>query len=132
MEEAVFSCQRCNACCQGQGGIFLEPQEVAAAARQVGLTPPRFLEMYCLAKDGRWAVLCDERGFCRLLGPTGCRIHQAKPEVCMRWPFMTAMLKDPGAFEEAKLVCPGFGPQATHEEFLALARAQGHAPSQGV
>ncbi len=127
MTSAVFECKRCNICCQGQGGIFLEPSQIPQAARLLGLTPARFLEMYCQEKNGRWAVLSDPQGFCRLLGPQGCRIHAAKPEVCQRWPFMRAMLQDAGAFEEAKLACPGFDPEATHEQFLALAQSQrGH------
>lgn len=132
MPDAVFLCQRCNQCCQGQGGIFLPADQLAPAARQVGLSPARFSELYCRQDGGRWAVLSDDKGFCRLLGPWGCRIHGAKPEVCMRWPFMIAMLKDPGAFEEAKLVCPGFAPSASHQDFLALAHSQGYPARQGV
>lgn len=125
MSREIFHCQRCNTCCQGQGGIFLEPQEVPAAAGELGLTAPEFLELFCEQRGGRYAVLCDPEGYCRLLGPEGCRIHAAKPQICRLWPFFSALVKDAGAFEEAKLACPGIDPAASHADFVALARRQG-------
>lgn len=118
MSRPAFVCQRCNQCCTGLGGITLAEAEVPAAARLVALTPDQFMARYCEAKDGRWSIRCGDDGRCLLLGPQGCRIHAAKPAICRAWPFFPALLKDAGAFNEAKLICPGLDPAATHQDFL--------------
>ncbi len=85
------------------------------------MVPDDFLARYCEPKGEAFSVRSAEDGSCLLLGPEGCRIHQAKPDICRRWPFFDALLKDAGAFEEAKLICPGLNPAASHEEFKAFA-----------
>jgi len=76
---------------------------------------------FCEPHGRDFSIICGEDGRCALLGPEGCRIHQAKPDICKRWPFFEALIKDAGAFEEAKLICPGLKPEASHEEFRAYA-----------
>ncbi len=116
-----FQCRRCSDCCHGEGGIYLEAQEVEPAACILEMEPQAFIERYLRREGERFAVRCDEKGWCLLLGPQGCLIHGAKPAICRRWPFFPALLNDPGAFEEAKLACPGIDPQASHQEFVAYA-----------
>lgn len=76
---------------------------------------------FCEPHGRDFSIVCGEDGQCALLGPAGCRIHQAKPDICKRWPFFEALIMDAGAFEEAKLICPGLKPEASHEEFRAYA-----------
>lgn len=122
----TFDCKRCNTCCQGKGGIAFKPDQVGPAAAFLAMEPKVFIERF-LKKEGElFQVLCDQEGKCRLLGPQGCLAHPVKPDICRRWPFFEALLSDPGAFEEAKLACPGLNPKATHEDFLALARREGY------
>jgi len=123
MSQIAFNCQRCSQCCHGEGGISLAAGEVPAAAAQLGLTSGQFKQRYCLLKQGRYSIKTNQQGDCALLGPQGCLIHQAKPQICQRWPFFDALLRDSSAFEEAKLSCPGLLPQASFEEFLAQHRA---------
>jgi uncharacterized protein len=116
-----FECQRCNQCCQGSGGISLRADQIAPAAAELGLDQNDFLARYCEPKGADFSVLSSGDGWCLLLGPEGCLIHQAKPDICRRWPFFDALLKDASAFGEAKLICPGLDPEASHEEFKAFA-----------
>ncbi|MCB2193245.1 MAG: YkgJ family cysteine cluster protein [Deltaproteobacteria bacterium] len=122
---APFECQRCNDCCQGRGGIFLEAEEIAPAAALIDLSPEEFIARHCRAREGRYEVLSGEDGACSLMGPEGCRIHQAKPAICRRWPFFPGILANPSAFEDARQACPGIDPEVSHEEFVAFAREQG-------
>lgn len=117
-----FECLRCSDCCTGQGGIFLEPDELAPAARHLGLGVDEFVSTYCREVGGRYEVLTADTGVCALLGPRGCRIHPVKPAICRAWPFLPQIVARPEAFEEAKLVCPGLDPKATHEAFVAQAQ----------
>jgi Fe-S-cluster containining protein len=122
MTRPAFACQRCNQCCTGEGGIRLPEEGVPAAAAILGLTPEQFKARYCRPERGQWAIRCGEDGRCALLGPEGCLIHAAKPDICRAWPYFPALLQDPGAFNEAKLICPGLDPEASHQEFLAQYR----------
>jgi hypothetical protein len=122
----AFVCQRCSQCCQGQGGIFLAPAEVGPAARLVGLDEEEFVRRHLEPVPGGWEVAAGADGACSLLGPRGCRIHQAKPAICRRWPFFSALLADPQAFQLAKEHCPGLRPEAGHADFLAQAARLGH------
>lgn len=116
-ERLPFECQQCSDCCQGQGGIYFEPDDIPSAARLVNLSPEQFIQRYCRAEGGRYAVLAEPGGACLLLGPSGCMVHAAKPEICRRWPFFGNILERESAFEEAKLVCRGLDPDCTHEAF---------------
>ena len=100
---------------------MLWPGQITPAARELGLERDDFLARYCEPKGKAFSVRTGQDGQCLLLGPEGCRIHNHKPEICRRWPFFDALLKDAGAFEEAKLICPGLDPEASHEEFKAFA-----------
>ncbi|MBI4797583.1 MAG: YkgJ family cysteine cluster protein [Desulfarculus sp.] len=124
MSGLAFECQRCSQCCHGEGGITLGPGEVPAAAELLGLSEQEFIAAYCDLKLDIYHIRVNQDGDCALLGPDGCRIHQAKPRICQRWPFFTALLKDASAFEEAKLSCPGFRPTASHQDFLEQYRAE--------
>ncbi len=124
MTKPAFQCLRCSQCCHGEGGISLDPGEIPAAAKLLDLPPEQFVERYCQLRDGRYHIRTNDEGDCALLGPQGCLIHKAKPRICRRWPFFRALMSDRAAFEEAKLYCPGLNPEATLEEFVALARAQ--------
>jgi Fe-S-cluster containining protein len=123
---APFECQRCNVCCQGRGGIFLEAGEIAAAAALIDLGPEEFIARHCREREGRYEVLVGADGACGLMGPQGCRIHQAKPAICRRWPFFPGILANPSAFEDARQACPGIDPEVSHADFVAYARAQGY------
>jgi Fe-S-cluster containining protein len=119
-----FECQRCNQCCQGRGGILLWPDQIGPAAAELDMEGDEFLTRYCEPKGEAYSVLCGDDGSCLLLGPEGCRIHEAKPDICKRWPFFDALIRDASAFGEAKLICPGLNPDATHEEFKAFAQKE--------
>jgi uncharacterized protein len=125
MSQVAFDCQRCSQCCHGEGGISLQPEEVPQAAALLDLTPEQFIERFCQLRQGSYLIKTNQAGDCALLGPEGCLIHQAKPRICRRWPFFPALLRDAGAFEEAKLSCPGLNPSASFQDFLNQYRAEG-------
>lgn len=118
MFKKPFECKRCNSCCYGQGGIYFNEEQLSAASDVLHMGQKEFLETFCREKNGRYEVICTPEGSCSLLGPQGCRVQEAKPDVCRRWPYFEALLMVPGALEEAKLACPGINSQVTRQEFL--------------
>jgi len=124
MNISVFECKRCNKCCTGEGGIFFKKKEIPIAASLLKLSPKKFIALYCEQQKTSFVVRCNKTGHCILLGAHGCIVHTAKPNVCRRWPFLKILLKDAGAFEEAKLVCPGLNPLATHTNFITAAHSK--------
>jgi len=126
-DRAPFECQRCNQCCHGRGGIIYQPEEIPAAAAMLDMDPAEFISAFLAPKDGGYEVLCNQNGACRLLGPDGCRVHQAKPAICRRWPFFPGILANPSAFEDARQACPGIDPDISHEAFVAHAHQLGYS-----
>ncbi len=124
MSQPAFNCLRCSQCCHGEGGISFEQGEISAAAALLGLSAREFVDRFCQPRQGLYFIKTNQDGDCALLGPKGCLIHQAKPRICRRWPFFDALLRDAGAFEEAKLYCPGLSPEASYEDFLRQYRAE--------
>jgi Fe-S-cluster containining protein len=116
MPERPFDCKLCKICCTGEGGIYLETEEIAPAAKLKGLGVKEFKKKFLRAKANKWEVVCGPDGKCSLLGPEGCTIHLAKPRICRLWPFFPSILEDPDALAEAKEGCPGIHPDATCEE----------------
>lgn len=125
MSRPPFECRRCNQCCYGEGGIYLERHQVAAAAAELGMGEAEFVAAYLRERDGRYEVVCKDDGACALLGPQGCRIHRVKPERCRQWPFFPEILERPQALAEAKELCPGIDPEVSHQDFVAYARRLG-------
>ena len=120
----VFECRCCGTCCQGQGGIFIPPEEAAGLARILGLRPEEFIELFTTPKHGLLSIKTDEDGFCLLLDREKniCRVHEVKPVMCRDWPFFYGPLKSRQGFEEARVACPGINPDIDWEDFVEYHR----------
>ena len=79
-----------------------------------------FLERYTALRSGRLEISTREGGACHFLTNKVCGIHPVKPANCRRWPFMHGAVTEEWGFLSMKDNCPGFDPQATWEQFLAL------------
>ncbi|MBF0529461.1 MAG: YkgJ family cysteine cluster protein [Deltaproteobacteria bacterium] len=121
----VFNCRQCGVCCQGEGGIFLEPDQAHGPARLLGLTTSEFVIRYTEPRHGLLSIRTAPNGYCVFHDPEKhlCRIHQAKPEMCRDWPFFFGPLNDPNGFEVAKNNCPGINPEVGWEDFRDWHRA---------
>ncbi len=116
MPHKPFDCKLCKVCCTGEGGIYFKDSELAAAAGLVGLEVEEFIRRHLMRRGDVWEVVCNSEGVCSLLGDEGCRVHQAKPEICRLWPFFPGMLKDQDALDDAKESCPGIHKDATVQD----------------
>ncbi len=46
MSDNGFSCRRCGACCQGDGSVFLYPEDIAALAAYLGISTQLLVDRY--------------------------------------------------------------------------------------
>lgn len=120
----VFECQCCGVCCQGEGGIFIRPEEVRAIAHFLNLSETEFRTRYTEIRHGMLSFKTDGDGFCLVHDREChvCRIHEVKPRMCRDWPFFHGMLASRQGFEDAKDACPGICRDATWEDFLEYHR----------
>jgi Fe-S-cluster containining protein len=114
----AFDCKMCGLCCFGEGGIYLEENDVNRISSYLDLTPEAFVKQHGELRQGRLYVGTDDRGWCRFYGvDKGCSIHPVKPEPCRLWPFFSANIGDEGTWKAAQEACPGINPDCSFEYF---------------
>jgi len=118
----AFECRICGECCFGEGGIFVEEEEVERIAAFLGVTPSEFKSRFCEKRNGRLYIRTGQDGFCLYYDKEkSCLIHPVKPDRCSLWPFFPAMIHDKEAWELAKEACQGINPDCSYEEFVQQA-----------
>ena len=114
----LFECTQCGTCCQGEGGIYLSREEIERIALFLNLSQQKFLEKFCLKKNGKVYIHTREDRYCHFSQEGRCSIHEVKPAPCRQWPFFPPMLIDQINWETARNSCPGLAPFPTLEEYL--------------
>ena len=118
----AFQCCMCGECCYGEGGIFVEKDEIRKIAHYLGITQKALLSRFCEEKYGRISVKTGPDKFCIFFDKiTHCLIHPVKPKPCSLWPFYPAIVSDRENWEMAKDACPGINKDCTFEEFISQA-----------
>lgn len=118
----LFACRRCGDCCRGYGGTYLQPREVEAIARFLGLSEAEFLARFCSRSGGRPILAQRADGYC-VFWDRLCTIHPVKPRMCRRWPFIRSLLVDPANWRLMASCCPGMDADADAEKVRACTAA---------
>jgi uncharacterized protein len=116
----VFACQQCGACCHGDKGILVTPEEAEKLAAFLNLTREE-LQRRFLIESSLGPQVATQNGACIFLEDNRCRVHPVKPRICREWPFLSALLQHADEFEAAKEACPGLAPESRHDDFVAMA-----------
>ena len=96
----LAECQRCGRCCREEKSIAVSIEDCRRIARHLGLSQKRFMMEYTRphslksAAVGSARLLCKDEGEpCPFYDPLlpGCRIHQAKPQVCRAVFYLSKM-----------------------------------------
>ncbi|MDX2177465.1 MAG: YkgJ family cysteine cluster protein [Candidatus Sumerlaeia bacterium] len=86
-----FACHRCGNCCRGSGYVSMSAEDIANAARHIGVPVPEFKDTYCRELPEDLVVLRDQgdaEQSCVFLTPENtCRVHGSKPKQCRDFPF---------------------------------------------
>jgi len=119
----LFDCTMCGDCCQGYGGTYLSPSDVAAISEYIGMDPIRFQDVCCALSGGKPVLAQRDDGYC-VFWDEKCRIHPVKPRMCREWPFIEAILTDVNNWYAMAGSCPGMRRDATVQEILASVRKE--------
>jgi Fe-S-cluster containining protein len=114
----LFECTQCGTCCQGEGGIYLSREEIDRISHFLNLSQEKFLNKFCLRKNGKTYIHTREDRYCHFSQKGRCSIHEVKPAPCRQWPFFPPMLIDQINWETARNSCPGLTLFHTLEEYL--------------
>jgi uncharacterized protein len=108
-----FKCTGCGDCCTGAPGfVWVNQEEIAALAAEVGLDESEFESKYVREIGVRKSLKeLDDNYDCIFLdGKTRkCTVYNARPRQCRTWPFWDSNLRSPETWEATCEVCPGSG-----------------------
>jgi Fe-S-cluster containining protein len=105
-----FSCQPgCTKCCRKRGFIYLSQNDLARAARFLGMSEADFEAKYVIRYRNLLRFRKPPAGQCHFLTSEGCSIHPAKPTQCRLYPFWPELVEDRAAWNAERVDCPGIG-----------------------
>ena len=122
-----FECTGCGDCCTGAPGyVWVNHEEIAALADQVGMGVEEFERKYVRRVGIRKSLIEFENGDCVFFdGATRrCTVYEARPRQCRTWPFWQSNVRTREDWEQTCQVCPGSGrgQLVTVEEVLRQVR----------
>lgn len=101
-----FECTQCGQCCKGYGGTYVSEADIAAIAIFLGISSASFRKHYCSLSGGKPLLAQRSDGYC-IFFEQNCSIHQVKPRMCRRWPFIPGVLADVDNWRAMADSCPG-------------------------
>jgi uncharacterized protein len=107
-----FQCTGCGDCCTGAPGyVWVNKEEIAALALQVGMAITDFEAKYVREVGVRKSLKEYSNGDCVFFdGKTRkCQVYQVRPRQCRTWPFWDSNLRTPEAWAHTCKICPGSG-----------------------
>jgi hypothetical protein len=105
-----FECQPgCIRCCDRKGFVHITESDLLHIAAFLGLSPSEFESRFVCRTRRTLRLRTPRRGNCHFLTPTGCAIHQVKPEQCRAYPFWPEILASRERWLAEASACPGVG-----------------------
>lgn len=106
-----FACQPdCGACCSRPGQVRLDRAEARAMAAALAMGQAAFRRRWMVNVRGALRLVDGPDGACPFLGEDlRCRVYEARPAQCRRYPFWPELLTDAATWEWEALRCPGIG-----------------------
>jgi uncharacterized protein len=107
-----FKCTGCGDCCTGAPGfVWVNAEEIAALAAEVGMETDAFEAKYVRLIGVRKSLNEKANYDCAFFDnkTRKCKVYRARPRQCRTWPFWDSNLRTPEAWAETCNVCPGSG-----------------------
>ncbi|MCC7474987.1 MAG: YkgJ family cysteine cluster protein [Pirellulales bacterium] len=107
-----FQCTGCGNCCTGAPGfVWVNKEEIATLAAEVGLNVEEFETRY-ISKVGARKSLKEMKNYdCVFFDSAArrCKVYHARPRQCRTWPFWDSNLRTPESWAATCEACPGSG-----------------------
>ncbi len=114
----VFECRKCGQCCEGRGGIVVSPSDLQRLCLYLEVDARTFSERYGETRNGKLNIRVGADDCCVFFDSgSGCRVHEAKPDICRAWPFFRGNLVDAQSLSLAKEYCAGIRKDVRPDEF---------------
>lgn len=115
-----FECSQCGDCCTGAPGfVWVNQEEIAALAKEIGMTDIDEFERKYTRRVGVRRTLVEIPGSYDCVFFDGvarkCTVYDARPRQCKTWPFWDSNLKNPEAWKATCEACPGSGQGKLHQ-----------------
>jgi uncharacterized protein len=107
-----FKCTGCGDCCTGsEGYVWVNKQEIAALATEVGVSIEEFEARYVRDVGVRKSLREYANGDCVFFDNKSrkCSVYSVRPRQCRTWPFWDSNIRTPAAWAETCEACPGSG-----------------------
>jgi Fe-S-cluster containining protein len=107
-----FECTQCGDCCTGAPGfVWVNSEEIAALAEEVGLDVPAFEAKYVRKVGIRKSLIEFDNGDCVFFDRQArkCSVYNGRPRQCRTWPFWQSNVQSEEAWKQTCEVCPGSG-----------------------
>ena len=105
-----FECTQCGDCCSGsEGYVWVNQEEINGMAGKLGMTPDAFEAEHVKRVGVRRSLKERAGGDCVLLDEKTrkCTAYEERPRQCKTWPFWDSNIRNPEAWAEAAVACPG-------------------------
>jgi Fe-S-cluster containining protein len=107
-----FECTQCGDCCTGAPGfVWVNTEEIAALAQEVGMDVETFEAKYVRKVGIRKSLIEYANGDCVFFDPQArkCTVYNGRPRQCRTWPFWQSNVQSEEAWKQTCEVCPGSG-----------------------
>lgn len=107
-----FACTGCGNCCTGSpGAVWVDEEEIAAIAAELGESPGAVRLLHTRPLRGRVSLREHANGDCVFFDPwtRRCRVYAARPRQCRTWPFWPRHLASEADWAAVGRACPGVG-----------------------
>ncbi|TWI71798.1 hypothetical protein LZ24_01815 [Desulfobotulus alkaliphilus] len=123
-EDPVFDCKQCGECCVGFGGTYVSKEDILAIAAFTGMSEDTLRETCCQISANGPVLAVNGENRCVFQKQNICSIHPVKPRMCREWPFIPAVLRQPGNWRLMGDACPGIMKDALPEAVYARTLAE--------
>jgi len=112
-----FQCTQCGNCCTGAPGyVWVNAEEMAALAAELGMALEAFQDRYTRRVGAKTSLIEYPNGDCVFFDNQArrCSVYNARPRQCRTWPFWDSNVKSPDDWAYTCSICPGSGQGKLH------------------
>ena len=115
-----FECEECGNCCKGRGYVYLTPEDQARLQEKLNMNSIDFREQFTVVYDRQTVLKSKRDNQCIFLDKNHCKVYDARPIQCRRWPFWKEIIEKK-EFEESQKYCKGLE-NLSHSQFVELSK----------